>query len=109
MELKNDLCITGTLHSVDQYMNIKINNIRLSNPEKYPHMASVVNCFVRGSVVRYVVVRGVGTGRPRAVYGGTCLCMLALSYASEESGALGATMRIQSWHHEHSMIVPRLA
>ncbi|KAK2077918.1 hypothetical protein QBZ16_003786 [Prototheca wickerhamii] len=55
VELKNDLCITGTLHSVDQYMNIKINNIRLSNPEKYPHMASVVNCFVRGSVVRYVV------------------------------------------------------
>lgn len=57
LELKNDLCITGTLHSVDQYMNIKINNIRLSNPEKYPHMAAVVNCFVRGSVVRYVVVR----------------------------------------------------
>ena len=74
VELKNDLCITGTLHSVDQYMNIKINNIRLSNPEKYPHMASVVNCFVRGSVVRYVVVRGVDAGGPRAVFGETCLC-----------------------------------
>lgn len=24
MELKNDLAITGTLHSVDQYLNIKL-------------------------------------------------------------------------------------
>ncbi len=30
MELKNDLAITGTLHSVDQYLNIKLNNIRVS-------------------------------------------------------------------------------
>lgn len=29
MELKNDLAITGTLHSVDQYLNIKLNNIRV--------------------------------------------------------------------------------
>lgn len=41
MELKNDLAITGTLHSVDQYLNIKLNNIRVVNEQKYPHMLSV--------------------------------------------------------------------
>lgn len=54
VELKNDLAITGTLHSVDQYLNVKLNNIKIANPEQYPHMASVRNCFVRGSVVRYI-------------------------------------------------------
>ncbi|KAG7669936.1 hypothetical protein Ndes2526B_g06308 [Nannochloris sp. 'desiccata'] len=54
VELKNDLSITGVLHSVDQYLNIKLNNIKVAHPEKYPHMLSVRNCFVRGSVVRYI-------------------------------------------------------
>ncbi|KAG1742188.1 U6 snRNA-associated Sm-like protein LSm2 [Suillus lakei] len=38
VELKNDLSITGVLKSVDQH----------------PHMMAVKNCFIRGSVVRYV-------------------------------------------------------
>jgi U6 snRNA-associated Sm-like protein LSm2 len=54
VELKNDLCITGTLHSVDQYLNIKLHDIKVDNPDQYPHMLSVRNCFVRGSVVRYI-------------------------------------------------------
>ena len=54
VELKNDLAISGTLHSVDQYLNIKLNSIKVVNEQKYPHMLSVRNCFVRGSVVRYV-------------------------------------------------------
>eukprot|EP00887_Chlorella_sp_A99_P006251 scaffold3.g6251.t1 len=54
VELKNDLAITGMLHSVDQYLNIKLSNIKVVNAAKYPHMLSVRNCFVRGSVVRYV-------------------------------------------------------
>ena len=54
VELKNDLCITGILHSVDQYLNIKLNSIRVENVEQYPHMLSVRSCFIRGSVVRYV-------------------------------------------------------
>ncbi|RMZ53030.1 hypothetical protein APUTEX25_001149, partial [Auxenochlorella protothecoides] len=41
VDLKNDLSITGTLHSVDQYLNIKLNNIKLANPAKYPHMLSL--------------------------------------------------------------------
>ena len=38
VELKNDLAITGTLHSVDQYLNIKLNNVHVVNEQKYPHM-----------------------------------------------------------------------
>uniref|UniRef100_A0AAX7SPI0 U6 snRNA-associated Sm-like protein LSm2 n=1 Tax=Astatotilapia calliptera TaxID=8154 RepID=A0AAX7SPI0_ASTCA len=48
------LSICGTLHSVDQYLNIKLTDISVTDPEKYPHMLSVKNCFIRGSVVRYV-------------------------------------------------------
>lgn len=54
VELKNDLEITGTLQSVDQYLNIKLGNTKVVNEDKYPHMISVRNCFIRGSVVRYV-------------------------------------------------------
>ncbi|KIY98701.1 putative U6 snRNA-associated Sm-like protein LSm2 [Monoraphidium neglectum] len=54
VELKNDLAITGVLHSVDQYLNIKLTSTRVVDEAKYPHMMSVRNCFVRGSVVRYV-------------------------------------------------------
>ncbi|RXG62276.1 U6 snRNA-associated Sm-like protein LSm2, partial [Armadillidium vulgare] len=54
VELKNDLSICGTLHSVDQYLNIKLTDINVTDTEKYPHMLSVKNCFIRGSVVRYV-------------------------------------------------------
>ncbi|KAJ8981851.1 hypothetical protein NQ317_017529 [Molorchus minor] len=52
VELKNDLSICGTLHSVDQYLNIKLTDISVTDTEKYPHMLK--NCFIRGSVVRYV-------------------------------------------------------
>jgi len=54
VELKNDLSIAGTLVSVDQYLNIKLENTRVTDEERYPHMRSVNNCFIRGSVVRYV-------------------------------------------------------
>jgi len=54
VELKNDLSISGTLHSVDQYLNIKLTNVQVLEEDKFPHMISVKNCFIRGSVVRYV-------------------------------------------------------
>lgn len=41
VELKNDLSICGTLHSVDQYLNIKLTDISVTDPEKYPHMVSI--------------------------------------------------------------------
>jgi small nuclear ribonucleoprotein (snRNP)-like protein len=40
VELKNDLAIAGILHSVDQYLNIKLTDTRVVNESKYPHMVS---------------------------------------------------------------------
>ncbi|CAO3610320.1 unnamed protein product [Cunninghamella blakesleeana] len=38
VELKNNLAITGTLKSVDQFLNIKLDNIKVVDEERYPHM-----------------------------------------------------------------------
>ena len=38
VELKNDLEIQGTLHSVDQYLNFRLNNVHVVNEERFPHM-----------------------------------------------------------------------
>ena len=54
VELKNDISIRGTLKSVDQYLNIKLDDIQVLDEAKYPHLSSVRNVFIRGSVVRYV-------------------------------------------------------
>ncbi|KAI9217343.1 U6 snRNA-associated Sm-like protein LSm2-like protein [Blastocladiella britannica] len=54
VELKNDLCMIGTLQSVDQFLNIKLDNARASDAKRYPHVMTLKNCFIRGSVVRYV-------------------------------------------------------
>ncbi|KAF4677728.1 U6 snRNA-associated Sm-like protein LSm2 [Perkinsus chesapeaki] len=54
VEMKNDIQITGTLQAVDQYFNVKLTNITINNPEQYPHLLSLRNCFIRGSVVRYI-------------------------------------------------------
>ena len=37
-----------------QYLNFKLENTRVVDEERFPHMKSVRNCFIRGSVVRYV-------------------------------------------------------
>ena len=37
VELKNDLSITGTLVSVDQFLNIKLDDIQVDT-EKFPQM-----------------------------------------------------------------------
>jgi U6 snRNA-associated Sm-like protein LSm2 len=56
VELKNDVVLTGVLHSVDQYLNIKLTNVSVVNKDKYPQLTSLKNCFIRGSVVRYVQI-----------------------------------------------------
>ncbi|CAD0049455.1 unnamed protein product [Aureobasidium pullulans] len=38
VELKNDISIRGTLKSVDQYLNIKLDDITVLDDLKYPHM-----------------------------------------------------------------------
>mmetsp|Transcript_3265 Transcript_3265/g.20342 ORF Transcript_3265/g.20342 Transcript_3265/m.20342 type:complete len:94 (-) Transcript_3265:848-1129(-) len=54
VELKNDLALVGRLHSIDQFLNLKLDDVHVADEQKHPHMASVKNCFIRGSVVRYV-------------------------------------------------------
>lgn len=49
--MTRDTCVV----KVDQYLNIKLTDISVTDPDKYPHMLSVKNCFIRGSVVRSVV------------------------------------------------------
>jgi len=46
VELKNDLAIKGILKSVDQFLNIKLDDISVLEEEKYPHMVirSCQNC-----------------------------------------------------------------
>ena len=56
VELKNDVVLTGTLHSVDQYLNVKLLNVKVINSDKYPQLVALQNCFVRGSVVRYIQI-----------------------------------------------------
>ncbi|KAL8690985.1 MAG: hypothetical protein Q9218_003690 [Villophora microphyllina] len=58
VELKNDISIKGTLKSVDQFLNIKLDDIQVLEELKYPHLSSVKNVFIRGSVVRYVHLPG---------------------------------------------------
>ena len=40
VELKNDIQIRGVLKSVDQYLNIKLDDISVVEEIKYPHLVS---------------------------------------------------------------------
>lgn len=42
------------MKSVDQFLNLKLDNISCTDQTKYPHLGSVRNIFIRGSTVRYV-------------------------------------------------------
>lgn len=41
VELKNDLQLTGVLHSVDQFLNIKLDQVSVADPDKCPHLVSI--------------------------------------------------------------------
>jgi|TARA_B110000091_G_C13624514_1_gene394402 U6 snRNA-associated Sm-like protein LSm2 len=56
VELKNDLTLVGTLHSVDQYLNIKLESVQVVDSKRFPQLTSVKSVFIRGSVVRYVQI-----------------------------------------------------
>lgn len=56
VELKNDLAIRGTLHSVDQYLNIKLENTRVVDEDKYPHMVTAFPFSVRILIVDKVML-----------------------------------------------------
>jgi len=40
VELKNDLTIKGILKSVDQFLNIKLDDITVLEENKYPHLVN---------------------------------------------------------------------
>jgi U6 snRNA-associated Sm-like protein LSm2 len=48
VQLKNGEEMSGVIVSVDQFLNIKL--------EQLQHQPQLQNCFIRGSVVRYVVM-----------------------------------------------------
>lgn len=41
VELKNDIQLKGVLKSVDQYLNIKLEDIQVVEEMKYPHLVSL--------------------------------------------------------------------
>ena len=43
VELKNDLCMRGTLDSVDQYLNLKLSAVSVVEKERFPQLVSC--CF----------------------------------------------------------------
>jgi small nuclear ribonucleoprotein (snRNP)-like protein len=45
VELKNDIQIRGTLKSVDQYLNIKLDDISVVEEVKYPHLVGSAKVF----------------------------------------------------------------
>ena len=47
VELKNDISIKGTLKSVDQFLNIKLDDIGVLEELRYPHLVSG-HCLAAG-------------------------------------------------------------
>jgi len=45
IELKNDVVLTGTLLSVDQYLNVKLANVQVVDGERYPQLVSMSYAF----------------------------------------------------------------
>ena len=56
VELKNDVAVHGVLHSVDQWLNVKLTDVRVADAARFPQLATVDSLFVRGSVVRFILV-----------------------------------------------------
>ena len=48
--------MTGTLLSVDQYLNIKLSNITIIDSTKYPQLGAIKSCFIRGSTIRFIQI-----------------------------------------------------
>ncbi|KAJ8603143.1 hypothetical protein CTAYLR_004609 [Chrysophaeum taylorii] len=41
VELKNDVALTGKLHNVDQYLNIKLLEAKVVDPERHPQLTAM--------------------------------------------------------------------
>lgn len=40
VEMKNDVVLTGTLVSVDQYLNVKLSSVNVVDTDRYPQLVS---------------------------------------------------------------------
>lgn len=47
VELKNDISIKGVLKSVDQFLNIKLDDVQVVEELKYPHLVSLMLLLCR--------------------------------------------------------------
>jgi len=56
VELKNDIQIRGTLKSVDQYLNIKLDDIQVVEELKYPHLVGSPSLGARGLQLRWWLI-----------------------------------------------------
>lgn len=56
VELKNDIQIRGTLKSVDQYLNIKLDDIQVVEEIKYPHLVSYPCLYSFPSIAAFIYV-----------------------------------------------------
>ena len=45
VELKNDISIRGTLKSVDQYLNIKLEAVQVMDELKFPHLVRPISAI----------------------------------------------------------------
>ena len=56
VELKNEMAVSGILHSVDQWLNVKLERVEVLDAARFPQLVAVDTLFVRGSVVRFVII-----------------------------------------------------
>lgn len=57
VELKNDVALTGTLHSVDQYLNVKLTDVNVVDAERYPQLvgACVLGLFIGHICIMFIL------------------------------------------------------
>lgn len=63
VELKNDIQLRGTLKSVDQYLNIKLDDISVVEELKYPHLVSAPPKDCRSRPSRSFLLPALSAGR----------------------------------------------
>ncbi|MBA0708853.1 hypothetical protein Golax_023938 [Gossypium laxum] len=93
VELKNDLAIRGTLHSVDQYLNIKLENTRVVDQDKYPHMVFEIKPKrVKTNVKPWV--------KCNLTHGDTwsCICQVGLLMLDDRSMLHLKEFHVNVWH-----------
>ena len=54
VEMKNDVVLTGTLVSVDQYLNVKLSGVNVVDSDRFPQLVSFRNAiaaYTRGLII----------------------------------------------------------